>query len=186
MTRREYQKELQPSILLPSITAGVIATIVTISFEISLAALIFSGDLGRFLGSGIGLMLYGAFAMGIVVALVTSLPGMVGVPKDTPAAVLGLLAAGIAASMKSSPPTDVYATVLAAIVLTSLLTPIFFLLLGSFKASAIVRYIPYPVVGGFLAGTGWLMTKGAIGVMANVPLTIASLPRILAPESLIL
>ncbi|HTX90039.1 MAG TPA: SulP family inorganic anion transporter [Anaerolineales bacterium] len=184
MKSNEFFKQFHPSVLLPSLTAGLIAAIVTISLEISLAALIFSGDLSQFLAGGIGLMLFGAFVMGIVVALTTSLPGMVGVPQDTPAAILGLVAAGIAVSMKSSTPSAIYVTVVAAIMLTSLLAAVFFLLLGRFKASGFVRYIPYPVVGGFLAGTGWLMTKGAIGVMVAMPLTIANLPRLLAPAAL--
>jgi SulP family sulfate permease len=180
------KKEFQPDILLPSITAGLLATIVTISLEISLAALIFSGDLSAFVSNGIGLMLFGAFAMGLVVALTTSLPGIVGVPQDTPAAILALVAAGIAASMKNAQPQSIYATVVAAIMITSLLSALFFLLLGWFKASVFVRYIPYPVVGGFLAGTGWLLCKGALGVMVPVPLTLTSLPALLISNNLII
>ena len=47
------------------------------------------------------------------------------------------------------------------------------------------RYIPYPVVGGFLAGTGWLLAKGGFGVMLGGPLTLANLPGLLAPAKLI-
>ena len=37
-----------------------------------------------------------------------------------------------------------------------------------FRLGNLVRYVPYPVVGGFLAGTGWLLFKGGIGVAASV------------------
>ncbi len=40
MILSDFKKEFQPKILLPSLTAGLIAAIVTISMEISLAALI--------------------------------------------------------------------------------------------------------------------------------------------------
>jgi SulP family sulfate permease len=186
MNLSEFKKEFHTDVLLPSITAGLIAAIVTISLEISLAALIFSGDLSQFLAGGIGLMLFGAFAMGIVISLTTSLPGMVGLPQDTPAAILGLVAAAIALSMKAAAPNAVYLTVVAAIAITSLLSAAFFLLLGWFKASAFVRYIPYPVVGGFLAGTGWLMSKGALGVMTGISLNAENLPQLLAPDKLFL
>lgn len=185
MNLAEFKREFHPDTLLPSITAGLIVTIISTSVEISYAALIFSGDLSQFLAGGIGLMLFGAFVIGIVVALTTSLPGMIGVPQDAPAAILALVAAGIAAIMKSARPPAVYATILAAIALTSLLTAAFFLTLGWLKASNFIRYIPYPVVGGFLAGTGWIITKGAFGVMVTVPLTITSLPKILSFEKLI-
>ncbi|HEX5808866.1 MAG TPA: SulP family inorganic anion transporter, partial [Anaerolineales bacterium] len=186
MNLSDLKREFQPKILLPSLTAGLIAAIITISLEISLAALIFSGDLSRFLAGGIGVMLFGAFAMGIAIALTTSLPGMIGFPQDTPAAILALAATSIAVSMRGSAPEAVYATVVAAISLTSILTGVFFLLLGWFRASGFVRYIPYPVIGGFLAGTGWLLTLGGLNVMTNLPLSIASLPQLLTPAMLII
>jgi sulfate permease, SulP family len=181
----EIKKEFQPSNILASLTAGLIATVVSISLQISLAALIFSGDLSQFLGSGIGLMLFGAFVMGIIITLTTSQPGMIGVPQSTPAAILGLLAAGIAFSMKGSPPQIIYATVLAATVLTSLLTALFFLLLGYFRASTFIRYIPYPVVGGFLAGTGFLLSKGAFALVVNSPLSLGNLSNLFVYNTLI-
>lgn len=185
MNLRDLKNEIKPDILFPSITAGLVAAIITISLEISLAALIFSGELGEFLAGGIGLMLFGAFSMGIAIALTTSLPGMVGLPQDTPAAIMGLVAAAIGISMRGEDPRAVYSTIIAAMSLTSILTAVFFLLLGRFKASGFVRYIPYPVVGGFLAGTGYLLSMGAFGVMVNVPPTIANLPQFFSADNLI-
>lgn len=181
----ELKKELQPSVLLPGITAGVIATIITISTVIPLAALIWSGPLSQYLGGGIGLMLFGSFAIGVVAALTTSIPGMVASPQDTPAAILALVAAGIAAAMQASGSQFTYVTVVAALALTTLLMAVCFLLLGWFKASGFVRYIPYPVVGGFLAGTGFLLTKGAFGVMVNMPMAVSDLARLWTPDKLI-
>ena len=185
MNLRDLKNEFKPDLLLPSITAGLIASIITISLEISLAALIFSGDLGQFLAGGIGLMLFGAFVMGIAISLTTSLPGIVGLPQDTPAVIMGLVAASISVSMRGEEPAAVYSTIVAAISLTSVLTAVFFLLLGWFKASGFVRYIPYPVVGGFLAGTGYLLCVGAFGVMVDVPLAPANLPEFFIPDQLI-
>jgi sulfate permease, SulP family len=176
--------ELQPSRLLPGLTAGLIAAIITISVEMSLAALIFSGPLNQFLGAGIGLMLFGGFAIGVVVAFTSSLPGVVAIPQDTPAAILALVAAGIAAAMKAAEPQSVYVTVVATICITSLLIAVFFFLLGRFKASGFVRYIPYPVLGGFLAGTGFLLAKGAFGVMLDASMGVADLGRMWTPDKL--
>ncbi len=181
----EIRKELEPKLLLPSLTIGLLAGVTDLGVEISLAALIFA-DLGQYLGAGIGLLLFGALVMGIVVGLSTSLPGMVAIPQDTPAAILALTVGGIALAMKSAEPQALYATVVAAIAVTSLSTGIFFLLLGRFRLSAFVRYVPYPVVGGFLAGTGWLLAKGGVGVMLDIPLTLANLPRLFSPDRLIL
>ncbi len=182
---KAYEKDFQLNMLMPGLTAGLVAAIITISIETSLAALIWSGPLGSFLPGGIGLMLFGAFAIGIVVALSSSVPGIVSIPQDTPAAVLALIAGGIAAAMKSSGPRPVYATVVAAIALTSLLMAVAFILLGWFKASGFVRYIPYPVVGGFLAGTGFLLAKGAFVVMVDMSMGLTDLAYLWEPSKLI-
>src|SRR5688572_27253086 len=47
--------------------------------------------------------------------------------------------------------------------------------LGTLRLGDLVRYVPYPVIGGFLAGTGWLIAKGAVGVLTDVPVTMATL-----------
>lgn len=180
----EIKKEFQPRLLLSSLTVGLVVGIMDLGIEISLAALIFSGDLSQFLARGIGLLLFGAFVMGVVVALTTSLPGMIALPQDSPAAILALVAAGIALSMKLAQPQALYVTVLAAISITSLVMAVFFVVLGRFHLSGFVRYIPYPVVGGFLAGTGWLLAKGAFGVMLNLPMTLANLPGWFAANAL--
>jgi SulP family sulfate permease len=184
MSIASLKKILQPSMLLPSLTAGLINAVIMISIEISFAALIFSGDLQPFLPRGIGIMLLGSFVISIVISLTSSLAGMVGVPQDTPAALMALVAAGIAAALKGQNPEAIYSTVIGAIMLASLLTAFLFIALGWFKASAFVRYIPYPVVGGFLAGTGYLLTKGALGVMVDLPLTLANLPHFFSADVL--
>jgi len=151
--------------------------------EISLAAYIFSGDLSQFLAGGIGVMLFGALVFGVVVALITSVPGVIAVPQDTPAAILALMAGGIALSMKSAPGQAVFATVLTAIALTSLIMATILLIMGRFKAGGFVRYIPYRL-SGFLAGTGSLLAQGGLSLMMDIPLSFANLPLLLIPERL--
>lgn len=184
MGNANLKGNLRLSTLLPGITAGLINAIILVSIQLSFAALIFSGDLSQFLPRGIGILLLGSFIIITFVSLTSSLVGMVGVPQDTPAALMALVAAGIAATLKGQDPEVIYSTAVGAIILASLLTAVIFVLLGWFKASAFVRYVPYPVVGGFLAGTGYLLAKGGLGVMVDVPLTFATLPQLFSPDVL--
>ncbi len=39
--------------------------------------------------------------------------------------------------------------------------------------AGLVRYIPFPVMAGFLASTGWLMASGALNIIAGMPLSRA-------------
>jgi SulP family sulfate permease len=181
---KSLERSFQFSKILPVFMAGLINAIILISVELSFAALIFSGDLAQFLPRGIGILLMGTCVVSVVIALTSSLAGMVGVPQDTPAALMALLAASIAVTLKGRDPETIYSTAVGAIMFASILSALLFILLGWFKASSFVRYIPYPVVGGFLAGTGYLLLKGALGIMVDVPLTIATLADLFAPQNL--
>jgi len=183
---KNISDEFKPKKLIPSLTAGLIVGITDVSVEISLAALIFSGALAPYVANGIGFVLFGAFAILLLGALTSSVPGTMTIPQDTPAAILALIAAGVVADMSASArPNAIFTTVVAAIILTSLTAGIIFLIFGRFKLSGFARFIPYPVVGGFLAGTGWLLAKGAFSVMTNMPATLNNFPRLFRTEILV-
>ncbi len=170
-------REFYPNRLLPSLSMGTVAATLVVMIQISFALLIFSGPLAEHVGAGIGVTLFAGVMLGLAVALGSSLPGMAAVPQDSPAAVLALVAAAIAASMPPSTSAEsLLATVIAAIALTSLLTGVAFVVLGWLRQGRLVRYIPYPVIGGFLAGTGWLLFQGGMGVMTDASLSLAQLP----------
>src|SRR5258706_6666900 len=82
-----------------SITAGLVVGLIVIVFSISLASLIFSGEMSPYLSRGIGLFLFGGLAMSIVVTFFGSLPGTGIGPQDGPAALIAVAAGGINASL---------------------------------------------------------------------------------------
>jgi SulP family sulfate permease len=170
--------------LLPTLSAGLVNGILIVIFQSAYAALIFSGKLSGHVAQGIGIMLFGAFIMGVVMALSSSFPGTTAAPQDAPAAIFALIAAAIAGGMAAS-AGNTFITVVAAIALTTIFTGGLFLALGGFRLGNLVRFIPYPVVGGFLAGTGWLLLKGAVGIMSGVPLDFSNLSRLFQPDILL-
>jgi len=181
-----FLSEFKLQRLIPSLTAGFIVGVTDVSVEISLAALIFSGALVPFLAQGIGSILFGAFVILFLGALTSSVPGIMTIPQDTPAAILALIAAGVVGNMSTSATLDeTFTTAVAAIILTSLSAGIIFLIFGRFKLSGFARFIPYPVVGGFLAGTGWLLAKGAFNVMTDMPVTLSNFPLLFRTEVLV-
>ncbi len=171
-----FMRELQPKVLVPSTTAGLVNGVLVIMIMVSFAALIFSGDLSDYVSRGIGLALYGALAIALVTALTSSFPGTVACPQDSPAAILAVVAGAIAGALAPSATLEAtFNTVVAAIALTSLLAGALCLALGRFGLGGLVRYIPYPVIGGFLAGTGCLLIAGSMGLLTGVPLSLSSL-----------
>ena len=92
-----------PLNLLAGLVVGMVVVIVALSF----AALVFSGDLARFVPNGIGLALYTAVVVGLVVALSSSFPGMVATPQDSPATELSRARSSAASRRASSSPCHI-------------------------------------------------------------------------------
>ena len=176
------REELSPRNVIPTLTAGVVIGVLEVVLASSFAALIFSGDASVHVPSAIGLTLFGAIAIMTLVGILTSLPPTVASVQDTTAAVLALIAVSITAEM---PPEshETFLTVVAAVAVSSLLAGTFFLVLGRFGLGDLVRFVPYPVVGGFLAGTGWLLFKGGAGVLTGASLSMASLDEFVRAEA---
>ena len=165
---------------------GLAGGAIILPLVISFAILIFSGELSPFAARGIGLVLFGGLIMQLIVALTSSVPGLTGGPQDSPAAILGLAALAIAARMEGAAPEAKFITVVVMVTITSVVSGLLFVFVGAFKLSRFVRFMPYPVVGGFVAGTGLLLTQGALGVMTGKPPSLADLNILFHPENLLL
>jgi SulP family sulfate permease len=164
--------EFQPELLIPSAIAGGITGMIGIIRAISYAALIFSGPLANDLNVGVGMAVLSSALISVVVALTSSLAGMIATPLAAPTLVLTVLAASIAQSLTDTVPQAVLPTVIAAIALGSVLTGFVLWLLGYLKWGQAMEFLPYPVVGGFMAGTGLLLVRGAFKVMTGHDLTL--------------
>jgi len=190
MTDRKFlhrlQGEFRSDRLLPGLTSGVLMGFTEVMFALSLGSLIFSGALALYLPYGIGIALVTAALMMIGTSLTSSVPGVIGSTQDSPSVILAVIAAGLVGTLSAAGVADKLTTVLVAITVTTLLTGLFFLALGFFRLGGLVRFVPYPVVGGFLAGTGWLLAQGSFSVMAGFPLTLRNVPALLQPGQLIL
>lgn len=170
-TLSDIRQDLRPSIFLPAISIGFIAGLMVVILEISFAAMIFSGELSHLVTRGAGLTLAGAFAACLITALLSSFKSVISLPQDAPAAIFSGAATAMAAGM-SMAGSEVFMTVVAALILTTLLTALFLFLIARFRLVHFFRYIPYPVIGGFLAGTGWILGYGSLEVMTGTQVSL--------------
>jgi sulfate permease, SulP family len=183
---KDWFQCFEPARLFPSLTAGLVIGMITIVMEVALGVLIFSGDLSEYASYGVGFMLFGTVVITVIVALMSSFPGAIAVPQDGPGAILGLIATVIVSDMcASTQPETMFLTVIATIGLTSLCTGVCLFILGQFKLGDLIRFIPYPVIGGFLAGTGWLLVCGSFRVMVATPLKPSSLAVLIRADVLV-
>jgi SulP family sulfate permease len=168
--------------LLPAIPTALLCWFLTILFSVSLATLIFRGPLLSSLPLGIGMSLGTAVVVGLVTIFSSSIPAAIAIPNDRTAPMLAILAASIAAGFSASSP-DMVPTCLAALIFATGLNGIILWLLGHFRMGILVRFLPYPVVGGFMAGAGWLLVKGAMTVATGFELTLDNAAQFFAADT---
>ncbi|MEL6882739.1 MAG: SulP family inorganic anion transporter, partial [Cyanobacteria bacterium J06607_10] len=128
-------------------------------------------SLSDYLSAGIGFILFSAAAARIMVALMSSFPGMVSDLAAIPTAILSWSTGMVVRELPpTASPEEMLVTVIVSIALTSLLTGLFLWTLGELKLGNIVRLLPNSVIGGFVASSGLLLVKGAAEILMKQPL----------------
>jgi len=147
--------------------AGTICSVLSIAYCLSYAALIFTGPLEHLLSYGIAVTFLSAALGGAIVALRSSLPFAVAGPDSSISVVLAALVATLAQHLVASGYSDLLEPALIAMALTTALTGLLLCVLGFTHAGRAIRFVPYPVIGGFLGATGWLLITGAVQVVTG-------------------
>ena len=160
--------EFQPGQLLRSLLSGVLLYVLEFILLVSFAALVFAGPTHTLVPFGLGIMLVGNAVFMVIVSFTSSYSGSIGVAQESPIAVLAALVATAQATLPAGMTDEErLATLVMLVVVTSIATGLVFILLGRFRLGSLIRFLPYPVMGGFLAGTGVLLLEGAAGLMTG-------------------
>ncbi len=166
--------------LLGDLGAAVVVAAVAFTIAVSVGTLVFGAAGPEHAAAGVGLALASSFVVMASAALLGSLRGAVASTQDTPAAILAGAAAAVGGALAGSPEAT-FATVATLTGLTTLATGLVFIAVGWLRLGALVRFLPYPVMGGFLAGTGWLLLLGGVSVMTGRHTDLAHLGAALGP-----
>jgi sulfate permease, SulP family len=181
------QSRLQSTIetWLKDLFGGAISGIVSIVYCVSYAAFIFSGPLAPWLGYGIAATFISTTVGALVVALRSSLPFTIAGPDSSTSVVTAtLVAAFVEWLLANGAANHILEPTLLLMALGSVLVGILLCGLGLARAGRAIRFVPYPVIGGFLGATGWLMVSGASQVITDAPLAAANIDALLSPASL--
>jgi SulP family sulfate permease len=159
-----------PRRILNNVLAGILLGVMTLTNCISNAALIFSGELAQFLPFGICIALMSGTLVTIIVAFGSAFPFALAGPDSNASALLAIMASSIYASQQPyKSPEAILPTIWLTVIIATLMAGILLCVLGWFRLGRWIRFVPYSVVGGFMAGTGWLIIRGACQAMAGVP-----------------
>ena len=154
--------------------AGVISAVVQIAYCISFAALIFTGDLAGGFPLGLAGLIMGTVVTCIVIALTSTFSPVIGGADSPAVAVMSVLAASIATALaaKGASTDQIIVNILVALSVSTLLTGVLLYGVGALRLGQWLRFIPYPVVGGFLAASGILLITGGMEVVTQTDLTL--------------
>lgn len=179
---RTFAEEIRSDVLsgraFAALSAGTTGGLGLLVAQVAFATFIFSGSLAGYSSQGVGLVLFGNFAACLVMALAGGFRGVIA--GLSPALVIGMAAFG---SSTEAEGHALFVTVSGALILTAVVTGVSCLLIGRFRIANLLRFIPYPVSAGFVAGIGGAVCVAAMSLM-GAELYWREIPQLLEPSTL--
>ena len=160
----ELHADMRVAKILPAISVGVVIGVILVFFGILFGVLVFSGPLEQFLSRGIGMMVFGAFAICLTIALTSGYRGAISIESTPSMMALATIGPAIALEGKA-----LFTTMVAIVVVGAVATGACFVAIGQLRLASLLRFIPYPVACGVLAGTGGLCFLAALSMMEVTP-----------------
>jgi len=159
-----------------AITSNLIAAVsvgaLQMGTAVSLAALVFADELDSGLPRVAIAYVIGTGIVAAIVGSMTKMSVAISGAQDTAAIVAAAVAAGIAAKLDGAPAVS---TAIVAIALAGLVSGILFVGIGRARLGEAARSIPFTVISGFMAGTGWLLFRGGLEVMTGRSIALGTL-----------
>lgn len=151
------------------VAAGFVAGITGVIFAMTYGALLFAGPLERFLGYGLTVAFI-ALLVGSLVGWVSREKALMAGADSNSTSLLASALAGLAAANLA--PDETLHVAMAVVFATSLVCAATFWLLSRRGLANMIRFVPFPVMAGFLASSGWLLAVGAMTIIVGTPLTL--------------
>jgi SulP family sulfate permease len=164
--------------ILRNIAAGVVPSLFSLAYAITYGALIFSGPLQPYLATGVAAAMMTGAVTCIVLTLTSGFKPIIAGPDGATSALLAAIIGVLVPSLETLPPAMAVDFAIIALALASLVAAISQYALGYFRLGKLVRYIPYPVIAGFLGSTAWLLVNGAARMATGNAIGLALISRL--------
>jgi SulP family sulfate permease len=167
--------------MLRDLRAAAVTGTLSVAYSISTSAIIFTGPIQKFLGLGLSAGLITAAFSAFITSLGSGFRIAIASPTSTIAAALAVTVAALDPVLDQLSDARAVPLVFAVLGLTTLATGAALLLIGYGQLGKIVRFIPFPVVAGFMGTSGWLLASGAVRLTTQVPFSVTSLSALSQP-----
>ncbi len=146
---------------------GLAAMLVALPSSIAFGVLIYTVLGPEYAGQGAMAGMIGAAVIGLVAPLIGRTGGLISAPCAPAAAVLSALVVALLAENAGNELDAASIPLLLA--LTALLSAALQILYGAIGGGRLIKYIPYPVVKGYLSAVGVLIALGQIPKLLGLP-----------------
>ena len=156
----EFRADLRSGKAVPALSAGFTSGLGLLVAQVAFGSFIFSGPLASYSSQGVGLVLFGNFATCLVFALASSYRGVIAGLSPALVLVMALIGSWIDAEGDA-----LFVSAAVALIISAVVTGVCCLMIGHFGLANLMRFIPYPVAGGFVAGIGGAVCLAAMSLM---------------------
>ncbi|HHS7962828.1 TPA: SulP family inorganic anion transporter, partial [Legionella pneumophila] len=154
--------------LILAILAGLVISIDNMISIVAFSSLIYQGALEIYIPLVINILAISVIIISASYLFMSSPPYAIAQLQDEAAILYSAMALVIIKSMPSSSTNEaIFITILFMLGVTTCLTGLSFYFVGKFRFGNIIRYLPYPVICGFMAATGWLVLSGTFALLTG-------------------
>ena len=150
--------------------------LVALPSSIAFGVLVFSAISPDMAGQGALVGMIGAAALGLVAPVSGGTPALITAPCAPSAAILsGLAIALVSAGVETG-------RIPGLLALTALISAFLQILYGLLRGGQLIKYIPYPVVSGYLSGVGLIIALGQLPKLLGLPKDTSLLHGLSSPD----
>ena len=162
----------------PALAAGFTSGLGLLVAQVAFGSFIFSGPLAPYSSQGVGLVLFGNFAACLVIALSGGFRGATAGLSPALVIVMALIGSTVDAEGDA-----LFVTTAVTLMIGAVATGVCCLLIGRFRLANLVRFVPWPVAGGFVAGIGGAVCLAAMSLM-GADTDWRAIPALVEPSQL--
>jgi SulP family sulfate permease len=161
--------------LVLDVSVGLLSGAMRVLGAVSIATLLFPEKHAAFFLTGVSIAVVTVIAANLIGGLRNRIPYVTYSTDYPPIFLFSVVGAAVFTRV---PAAQFTATIVLFIMASSITTGIVFWLVGHFRLSNLARFVPFPVVAGFMAGIGLDIVVQSMGNLAGISLDWTSVDRL--------